>query len=97
MWGIAQTNAQTLPVTKRKKIHGPKNVQIHNLTRSNTLTSDCFSSSNFTNRKFSNNWILASWKQLNLCQLCQLCFILTFIARLGLSSLKIDVIFTEIK
>ena len=37
MWDIAQTNAQTLPVTKRKKIHGPKNVQIHNLTRSNTL------------------------------------------------------------
>ena len=88
MWGIAQTNAQTLPVTKRKKIHGPKNVQIHNLTRSNTLTSDCFSSSNFTNRKFSNNWILASWKRLNLCQFMPVVFYLNIYSEVRIVVLK---------
>ena len=88
MWGIAQTNAQTLPVTKRKKIHGPKNVQIHNLTRSNTLTSDCFSSSNFTNRKFSNNWILASWKQLKLCQFMPVVFYLNIYSEVRIVVLK---------
>ena len=88
MWDIAQTNAQTLPVTKRKKIHGPKNVQIHNLTRSNTLTSDCFSSSNFTNRKFSNNWILASWKQLNLCQFMPVVFYVNIYSEVRIVVLK---------
>ena len=100
-WNIArdQEKKSLLILWPNFQIIWLENAQIHNLTQLNTLASDCLNSSHFSAKQENFEWLGCSshGKSYIYVSLCQLCLILTFIVRLGLSSQKMVVLLTKIK